>query len=300
MKLEELTKQQIILLTLLVSFVTSIATGIVTVTLLGQTPPGTTQTVNRILERTVEKIVPDKQGASVVTSEKTVVVKEEDLITKSIENGTKSIVRIYEKIETGNKDENKFGTFMGIGVIVSKDGRIVSDGSFFDKQKNYIVSTYDNRNFVVENKTKDGSAIFIADVIEGKDKENYVFNPVSFSDSKNLKLGQTVIAIGGEKRDSVTEGIISSVLQESVVVKEGVDKTSGKEEIKEITKTKTSEIQTSIQSIEIIGVPLFNLFGEVIGINIILKGEFMIIPSDYIVEQLNLIKSVDIKEPVKK
>ncbi|MEK7182288.1 MAG: trypsin-like peptidase domain-containing protein [Patescibacteria group bacterium] len=296
MKLEELTKQQIILLTLLVSFVTSIATGIVTVTLLGQTPPGTTQTVNRILERTVEKIVPDKQGASVVTSEKTVVVKEEDLITKSIENGSKSIVRIYEKLDTSSKEENnKLGNFVGIGVVVSKDGRIISDGSFFDKQKNYVISTYDNRTFAIENKSNDGSNIFIGDITNAKDKENYIFNPVSFSDSKNLKLGQTVIAIGGEDRDSVTEGIVSSILRENITVKENTDKTKP-----EVTKTITSEIQTSIQPIKIVGVPLLNLFGEVIGLNVISKDEFIIIPSDYIIEQLGFVKLPDIKGPVKK
>ncbi|TSD03377.1 MAG: hypothetical protein Athens071416_58 [Parcubacteria group bacterium Athens0714_16] len=301
MKLEELTKQQIILLTLLVSFVTSIATGIVTVTLLGQTPPGTTQTVNRILERTIEKIVPDKQGASVITSEKTVVVKEEDLITKSIENGSKSIVRIYEKLDTGTKEENnKLGAFVSIGVVVSKDGRIISDGSFFNKQKNYIISTYDNRTFSIEDKSNDGSNIFIGDITSVKDKENYVFNPVSFSDSKNLKLGQTVIAIGGEDRDSVTEGIVSSILQENIVVKEAVEKANGKDATPEVKKTITSEIQTSIQPIKIMGVPLLNLFGEVVGLNVISKDGFIIIPSDYIIEQLGLVKLPDPKDSVKK
>ena len=48
--MEHLTKQQIILLALLVSFVTSIATGIVTVSLINQAPAGTTNTVERIIE----------------------------------------------------------------------------------------------------------------------------------------------------------------------------------------------------------------------------------------------------------
>ena len=51
MDMEELSKSQIILLTLLVSFVTSIATGIVTVSLMNQAPPAIAQTVNRIIER---------------------------------------------------------------------------------------------------------------------------------------------------------------------------------------------------------------------------------------------------------
>ena len=59
MDIEQLNRTQILLLTLLVSFVTSIATGIVTVSLMGQAPHGITQTVNRIFERTVEKVVPE-------------------------------------------------------------------------------------------------------------------------------------------------------------------------------------------------------------------------------------------------
>jgi len=95
MDIERLTKMQIVLLTLLVSFVTSIATGIVTVTLMDQAPPAITQTINRVVERTVEKVVPDKsQGANVITKEVTVVVKEDDLITDSIEKNSKSVVRI--------------------------------------------------------------------------------------------------------------------------------------------------------------------------------------------------------------
>ena len=58
MDLEQLTKTQIVLLTLFVSFVTSIATGIVTITLMDQAPSDVTRTIDRVIEKTVERVVP--------------------------------------------------------------------------------------------------------------------------------------------------------------------------------------------------------------------------------------------------
>jgi hypothetical protein len=56
MNIDDLSKSQLLLLTLLVNFVMSIATGIVTVSLLDQAPQTVTQTVNRIIEHTVETV----------------------------------------------------------------------------------------------------------------------------------------------------------------------------------------------------------------------------------------------------
>jgi len=304
MKLEELTKQQIILLTLLVSFVTSIATGIVTVTLLGQTPPGTTQIVNRILERTIEKVVPDKQGASIVMKEKTVVVKEEDLITKSIENGSKSIVRIYEKPqkqpESDLKKENNniLGDFVGIGTVISADGMMTTNSVGLFNWKKYIVSTYDNRIFDMEIVSY-GESINLANIItDQKSNEKYIFNPIILSESKNLKLGQSVVAISGESRNIVSVGIVSSIIQDSVAEKENPDKT--KDTQNETTKNKIIEIQTTIQPLRIGGVPILNSFGEVIALNVISKDKFILIPSDNINEQIKLFTAESTKNQVKK
>jgi len=83
--LEDLNKHQLILLTLLVAFVTSIATGIITYTLLQEAPVEVTQTINRVVERTIEKVVPAEGGAPGEVVREIQVVNEENLILESIE-----------------------------------------------------------------------------------------------------------------------------------------------------------------------------------------------------------------------
>ncbi len=71
MEMKELNKSQLILLALLLSFVTSIATGITTVTLMQQAPEAVTVPINRIVKQTVEKIVQVESPSNVkgLTSE---------------------------------------------------------------------------------------------------------------------------------------------------------------------------------------------------------------------------------------
>ena len=80
MNLNELNPTQIILLTLLISFVTSIATGIVTVSLVNQAPPVVTDTIHKVYEKTIEKIVPSEQKATVIENNKTIIVSDEDFV----------------------------------------------------------------------------------------------------------------------------------------------------------------------------------------------------------------------------
>lgn len=273
MDIERLTKAQIVLLTLLVSFVTSIATGIVTVTLLDQAPPAITQTINRVVERTIERVVPDKsQGASVITKEVTIVVKEDDLITDSIEKNSDSIVRI-SKISDA-EEESIENIFVGLGVIVSGDGMIATDSSIIFNDYLYSVTTADGSVFTVEtvsNYADDPIALLFAiSEDNADDAEEIKFSPIVFSNLDTLKIGQSVISLSGKERDNVAIGIISSLIEEEVVVEISVGDENTEEEIVEVeieTITILSFIKTDIDAENILpGSPVIDIFGEVIGI----------------------------------
>lgn len=251
MEIEELTKMQIILLTLLVSFVTSIATGIVTVTLLDQAPPAVTQTINRIVERTVERVVPGNQGAIIT---KTIVVKENDIITDSIEKNSDHLVRISRRVIGGESD-----IFVGIGIIVSEDGLVSTDSSFILSGYDYFVSLSNGDVYPAEI-VLDAKATALLQIIQDED-EKILFDAVTFSsDLSVLKLGQTVISLGGKKRTNVAIGIVSGLVEKDIII--------GVETDDETTVTILSFIETNIDESSVLpGSPLIDIFGEVIGIS---------------------------------
>ncbi len=128
MDIEQLSKSQLLLLTLLVSFVTSTATGVLTVSLLEETPQTVTQTVNRVVERTIEKVEQGEAGAAVVTRETTVVVKEEDVLGDSVEAHSARVVALHvgttttASIATGLYLPNQ-GFIASASEIQSAEGR---------------------------------------------------------------------------------------------------------------------------------------------------------------------------------
>lgn len=261
MDIEQLTKTQTILLTLLVSFVTSIATGIVTVSLLDQAPPALTRTINRVVERTVERVVPTTtQGAAVVGKEVTVVVKEEDLITSSIDKNAKSIVRIFGFI-TDEETKETVNAFLGLGTILSRDGTIATDASLVYEGGTYTVTDSTGNTFDAKAVHVGGEGrTALLQVTLKKDAPVLVFTPVTLGQG-SVKLGQSVITLAGRDRVNVSLGIVGSVLTEDIPASVDAD---GK---KTATTTVTTLIDTSIPGAISAGSPLVNIFGEVIGIS---------------------------------
>lgn len=80
MDIEDLSKSQLLLLTILVNFVVSIATGVLTVSLLDAAPQTVTQTVDRIVDHTIETVTTQVPAIG----KQTPAPSSEDLLTSAI------------------------------------------------------------------------------------------------------------------------------------------------------------------------------------------------------------------------
>ena len=197
MQLEELNKSQIVLLTMLVSFVTSIATGIVTVALIEETPTDVTRVVQRVVERTVETVAPaETQQATVITKEKTVIVKEADLIAVAVSENSGKILTITDTATDA---------FVSLGFFIDTNGTVAADAANITEDGTYNISA--GETDIPLRVESIGGARGVAILVPTGD-ERITTNSIVPSEVK-LSLGQTVVAfIGG---GSITQGIVTSL-----------------------------------------------------------------------------------------
>lgn len=208
--MEDLTKTQLVLLNLFVTFVTSIATGVITVTLLQEAPTGVTQTINRVVERTIERVVSDPKPVATI---QTAAPSEEELISRAVATGLSGIVRIYEAAEntvlSATSTTPGEEQFRGLGFLISRDGIIATSAS--------ILSETDTKYIGI---TKNGAVIPV--VVRGIPEAGVVFMKaegvipsslatLQLSDT-GFTLGKTVVAptLGAES-DGVQVGTISAL-----------------------------------------------------------------------------------------
>ena len=288
--MEQLTKTQVVLLVLLVSFVTSIATAIVTVALYEQMPSPIIQNINRIVEKTIEKVVPSQtdnekdKGNSV----KTFYVSQEDLTVKIINDISSAVVSVVATKDLpvieqyfinpfGDEFFKEFGILpdiqipqyrqngtekkqvsSGTGFFISKEGLLVTNKHVVeDKEAQYSIVMNDGRKLDAEVLARDPLKD-IAILKIKSDKNNFNFIPLG--NSNEIKVGQTVIAIGnalGEFQNTVSKGVISG-LNRSIVAQGSL---SGAKELHEIIQTDAAINPGNS------GGPLLDLNGKAIGIN---------------------------------
>jgi len=257
-----LNTQQIILLCLLVSFVTSIATGITTVSLLEQAPEPVTQTINRVVEKTIERVIEspktDEEKEDTGTNEpiierviETIVVNQEDLTVDAVAKNKDIIVGIYGL----NRFSNKF--FIGNGIVINDGGDVLTDSVVTNKASSFVIDYPSGfaTATVATILSQNGVLLKPVTVLETK--------RVSFGDSQSIKLGQTVIVRSGSDSPTVATGIITK-LETTLGIVTADDATSSTVPSSPITKIHTS-IDASVISA---GALLLNLKGEVVGVRV--------------------------------
>ena len=201
MDIKELNKPQLILLAVLLSFVTSIATGITTVILMEQAPSSVTVPINRVVRQTVEKIVQVPGN----TSQTTVVVKEEDLVVDAIAKNQGAVFTITKEFFDpllGVIEE----TSAGRGFVVSDKGIITADATLVSGDTKYYVKNESGKfkaDFVSSDKAG-FSFLQLGESIDGKSKP--VFTVSVFGDLSKMKAGQKIIMLGSSISSFIFEG----------------------------------------------------------------------------------------------
>ncbi len=241
--MEDLTKQQVILLALLLSFVTSIGTGIITVSLLDEAPETVTQTINRVVERTIENVLPTETTIKETETQTRVVVEKDDTISNAISKSSKALVRVY----TASGEDR---AFFSMGVVVRDDGLVAVSSLGFVPTYKYIAVFDDKKEYELKASEEESVSeiAFLKAVL--KEEENKKFDIAEIISPKDLKLGQTIINIGGDKNMSVQVGRISSL-----------PKLKDKDE-----KEYISAIETDISSATL-GSVIVDLSGMIVGFN---------------------------------
>ena len=239
MDIEHLTKTQIVLLVLLCTFVASIATGIVTVSLLAQAPPAVTQTVNHIIQRTVEAVAPTGTTPTTV-KETTVVVKEDELLSSTISASFAKIGAVHEGVSSTSP---VIALATVVGNVLLTDSSVVSETNmvtFGDLAQLYKVKT---------KYTEVGIA-----VMEPADAATKVPAGFRVADTSQIKLGASVITLPSATGTRVGIGAVTARYNLGHVV-------DGKDDVV------VRALDTNIGGKVTPGAPLLNAFGDLIGVS---------------------------------
>jgi len=200
MNIEELSKSQLILLTILVNFVTSVATGILTVSLLDHAPAFVTQTVNRVVEHTIETVAAAAPAAIIQAP----APSNQDLVTAAIGADAARAVAIYAA-ETGTSTPA-----IAIGTYLPKSHAIATAAQ--DALPKEVLVEFTNGSYVQASLAHEGKGIMIYGFADEATLPKMT-SPVLVA-SSDLKLGETALALGAD--GSAATGIVARVSEKGV------------------------------------------------------------------------------------
>lgn len=206
MDIEDLSKTQLLLLTILVNFVTAIATAVMTVSLLDEAPQTVTQTVNRIVERTVETAVESTPLPSILPvppKEPTVVVREEDRLAEAIRADASRRVLIHRGATTSSP-------VIAVGTYLP-DKRVVITAASRDLPREALIEFADGSS-AEASLSRPGATLAAYGFSDGATLPSP--NTAAVTASSDLAQGQTIVSLtqGG----AAVAGIISLVSEEGI------------------------------------------------------------------------------------
>lgn len=285
--MEDITKKQLFLLLLLVSIVTGVSTAIIVYTLVEQAPPPITHTIQRIIERAVEKdgaaatlppeVVFDLEKAALArdTLIEDIAKRLSPAVVSVIATKDISVVEQYFVDPFGGDDlfrqffpefqipqlrqkgTEKKQVSAGTGFFVSADGFVITN-------KHVVEDTEAEYSVIMNNGKKLPAKILARDVLQDiavlKVEGDGKFAFVPLGDSETVNIGQTAIAIGnalGEFQNTLSVGTISGLRR--TIIAQGSH--SGPEELPNVIQTDAAINPGNS------GGPLLNLRGEAIGVN---------------------------------
>ena len=152
---------------------------------------------------------------------------------------------------------HRSGSSTGTGVVLSRDGYLVTNAHVVENAVSISVRLTDDREFSAQIVGSDDISDLAVLRIQAED-----LVPAQFGDSGSLRVGDAVTAIGDplgvELRGTYTNGIISAINRDVTV------------EGRTMTLIQTNAALNSGNS----GGPLINCYGQVVGINTMKIGAF--------------------------
>ena len=232
-----------------------------------------TQTINRVVERTIEVVSPPQKP--VPPTIQTIVVKEEEFITKAAERNAQNILEVgYLKKRfrvggIGRPPVEEFELEL-LGTAFAINGKFaVTDTKVLDgKREDLVIRTIDKHFYKVAVALEDApnnlSLLSIDEhmtVGEGLSMNTvgtYTFDTASLASIEKVQIGQTALALGVEDGVLLSLGVISRIKTIDGELAEG--ETKAKKIVTAIYTTLTADSRYR-------GGPLININGEIIGIN---------------------------------
>jgi len=174
------------------------------------------QNVSTLPVKTV-KYTPIKEGSFINASEKStkavvhIKSKQRGYSRQRYTPGTNPFLDFFggqpQSKQSNPHDGELVETSSGSGVIISKDGYIVTNNHVIDGADELEITLYDNRTFVAEIIGVDPTTDLALVKIPEKELEY-----LEFSNSDNVKVGEWVLAVGNpfKLNSTVTSGIVSA------------------------------------------------------------------------------------------